>query len=84
MCVNGDKAERRPVTLGPVVDGLRVVRQGIKPDDQVVINGLMKIQPDAPGESRGPWANSPPTWSISPFASNQLEMKTSMIPGKCL
>ena len=46
--LNGDKAERRPVTLGPVIDGLRVVRQGLKPDDQVIIDGLMKIQPDAP------------------------------------
>jgi len=29
-----------PVTLGPIVDGLRVVQKGLNPDDQVVINGL--------------------------------------------
>jgi multidrug efflux system membrane fusion protein len=29
-----------PVTLGPIYEGLRVVRSGIKPDDRVVIEGL--------------------------------------------
>ena len=29
-----------PVTLGQLVDGLRVVREGLKPTDQVVIDGL--------------------------------------------
>ena len=35
----------RPVSLGPLVDGLRVVRAGLGPDDQVVINGLMRARP---------------------------------------
>ena len=30
----------RPVTLGPLIDGLRVVRGGLKPDDKVVLDGL--------------------------------------------
>lgn len=29
-----------PVTLGPIVDGLRVIKTGIKPDDRIVIEGL--------------------------------------------
>ena len=28
------------VTLGPIVDGLRVITGGIKPEDRVVIDGL--------------------------------------------
>jgi RND family efflux transporter MFP subunit len=36
----------RPVVLGPVVDGLRVVRSGITPNDRIVINGLMRLRPD--------------------------------------
>ena len=35
----------RPVQLGPVVDGLRVVRSGLKPGDTVVVNGLQRIRP---------------------------------------
>lgn len=30
----------RPVVLGPIVDGLRVVRSGLKPTDKVVLDGL--------------------------------------------
>lgn len=29
-----------PVTLGPVIDGLRVVKSGLKADDRIVIEGL--------------------------------------------
>ncbi len=42
------KAEYRPVTLGPVVDGLRVVRSGLKPGEKIVVNGLQRVRPGAP------------------------------------
>jgi len=32
--------QARPVKLGQLVDGLRVVRDGLKPDDKVVLDGL--------------------------------------------
>jgi RND family efflux transporter MFP subunit len=35
----------RSVTLGPLVDGLRVVRSGLVPDDVVVVNGLQRVRP---------------------------------------
>lgn len=35
----------RPVELGPLVDGLRVVRKGLKPTDQVVIQGVQAAMP---------------------------------------
>ena len=41
-------AEYRNVTLGPVFDGLRVVRDGIKPGEKIVVNGLQRVQPGAP------------------------------------
>jgi len=49
LVVNSDgKAEYRPVTLGPIVDGLRVVRGGVKPGEKIVINGLQRVHPGAP------------------------------------
>jgi multidrug efflux system membrane fusion protein len=42
------KAEQRKVTLGPVVDGLRVVRGGLHPGEQIVVNGLQRVKPGAP------------------------------------
>ncbi len=37
----------RPVTLGPLVDGLRVVRSGLQPKDVVLVNGLQRVRPGA-------------------------------------
>ncbi len=35
----------RPVEVGPVLDGLRVIRSGVKPQDRVVIAGAMTAPP---------------------------------------
>jgi len=43
-----NKAEYRTVILGPVVDGLRVVRKGVKPGETIVVNGLQRVRPGAP------------------------------------
>ena len=37
--------EYRSVELGRIVDGLRVIRKGVVPDEEVVINGLQRIRP---------------------------------------
>ncbi len=39
------KIESRPVTLGPVVDGLRVVRKGLTAGELIVVNGLQRVRP---------------------------------------
>jgi multidrug efflux system membrane fusion protein len=38
------------VTLGPIVDGLRVVRSGLKAGEPVVVNGLQRVRPGMPVE----------------------------------
>lgn len=40
-----DTVQYRAIQLGPVVDGLRVVREGLRPGEPVVINGLAHIRP---------------------------------------
>lgn len=40
--------EYRPVTLGPMIDGLRVVRTGLKPGEKVVVDGLQRVRPGSP------------------------------------
>ena len=39
------KAVQRNVVTGPLEDGLRIVREGLKPEDRVLINGLMAVRP---------------------------------------
>ena len=46
LIVNKDRGiEQRPVTLGPNLDGLRVVRTGLSSGDLVVVNGLQRVRP---------------------------------------
>jgi multidrug efflux system membrane fusion protein len=42
------KAEYREVKLGPVVEGLRVVKAGLHPGEKIVINGLQRVRPGSP------------------------------------
>lgn len=42
------KAEYRPVKLGPAIDGLRVVKEGLAAGDRIVVNGLQRVRPGAP------------------------------------
>lgn len=55
---------QRVLTLGPIVEGLRVVRAGLKPDERVIINGLANpfLRPGAKvnaefGEIKAPASN---------------------------
>jgi RND family efflux transporter MFP subunit len=43
----GNKAEYRPVQLGPIVDGLRVVESGLAYGETIVVNGLQRVRPGA-------------------------------------
>jgi RND family efflux transporter MFP subunit len=41
------KVTYRPVTLGPLEKGLRVVRDGLSTNDKIVVRGLQRIRPGA-------------------------------------
>lgn len=61
VVAEGDMVAARVVTPGPLHEGLRVIRDGLKPDDRVIINGLsnpfvrpgVKVQPQ-PGQIAPP------------------------------
>jgi membrane fusion protein, multidrug efflux system len=40
-----NEIQYRSVTLGPIVDGLRVVREGLEAGESVVVNGLQRVRP---------------------------------------
>jgi len=62
LVIDGDNVARpKYVTLGPVMDGLRVVTAGVEPDDRVIVNGLMRVRPGVkvtPQETVGTAENS--------------------------
>ena len=69
-----------PVTVGPVVDGLRVIKSGLTADSKVIIRGHQRIMPGVPirpkltrivpepSRNASP-AASPPTASSATFAA---------------
>ena len=56
----------RVVTLGPLIEGLRVVRSGLKPTDSIIIDGVQRARPGAkvtpkPGKIVPPAPGTGPT-----------------------
>jgi multidrug efflux pump subunit AcrA (membrane-fusion protein) len=39
--------EYRKVELGPIIGGLRVIRNGLKPEDWVIVNGVQRVRAGA-------------------------------------
>ena len=64
LVVDADNiAQQRYVTPGQLVDNLRVIKDGLKPDDRVVVNGLMRARPGA---------------KVTPEEQAQADAKTSI------
>jgi RND family efflux transporter MFP subunit len=42
-----NSVEYRKVELGPIIDGLRVIRGGLKPQEWVIVNGVQRVRPGA-------------------------------------
>jgi RND family efflux transporter MFP subunit len=48
LVVNGeDTVEYRPVKMGPLIDGLRVIAKGLRPDDRIIVDGIQQVRPGA-------------------------------------
>lgn len=45
---SGNVIEARKVVLGPLFEGLRVVRSGLTAEDRVVVNGIQRARPGKP------------------------------------
>ncbi|MBU2167611.1 MAG: efflux RND transporter periplasmic adaptor subunit [Alphaproteobacteria bacterium] len=68
----------RPVELGPLSDGLRVIRSGIEPTDRVIVNGQLRARPGqpvtpktveierTPTDTQAPVTRAPPAATATP------------------
>jgi multidrug efflux system membrane fusion protein len=53
--VNAEKkVEFRPVTIGPIIDGLRVVKTGLKPGESIIVEGLLRVRPGIVVDAKPP------------------------------
>jgi RND family efflux transporter MFP subunit len=53
------EVQARPVQTGPNVNGLRVVRTGLRPDDRVIVNGVQRVRPGVKVQARLVTATAP-------------------------
>jgi RND family efflux transporter MFP subunit len=60
----------RPLELGPVVDGLRVVRKGLTGNENVIINGLVNARPGS--------KVNPQPGDMNQFTTSQLELQKNV------
>src|ERR1043166_4765108 len=55
--VNAEKkVEFRAVTVGPIIDGLRVVKEGLKPGEQIIVEGVLRVRPGVVVDAKPPEA----------------------------
>ncbi len=63
-----NKATPRPVEIGATVEGLRIVRDGLAPTDQVIITGHGQLQPGAPVKPKKGVIKPDPSKQAAPTA----------------
>jgi RND family efflux transporter MFP subunit len=72
-----DVVSAKPVEIGPLVDGLRVIRSGLAPTDRVVIRGVQNAQPGTPVAVKpGRVATSAPSISPASFTAPAASQAT--------
>jgi RND family efflux transporter MFP subunit len=59
-------ARLRHIATGQLAQGLRVVKSGLQPNDQVIINGILKVRPDS--------VVKPQPGEMAQFTSNDISM----------
>lgn len=67
------KAMHRPVRIGGVVDGERIVNEGLREGERVVVNGLLRVRPGQEVNARSEPAPSPgtePPTGVTPGSAN--------------
>jgi RND family efflux transporter MFP subunit len=69
--------ERRDVKLGPQIDGLRVIEDGLKPKEWVVVSGLKDLKP---GDTVEPQRKEMPQRPASKEKPNQTEKLKKKFP----
>jgi hypothetical protein len=82
-----NKVQYRPVKLGPIIDGLRVITDGLTAGETIVVNGLQRVRPGAVvapervamGERRHGPDNKPDT-----MVARNAKLASSSAPGSAV
>ena len=68
----------RAVELGPKIEGLRIVRNGLNKDDTIIVKGLQRVRPGAPVAPQTVPMASPAT--LAALAQQRQALEASNLP----
>jgi RND family efflux transporter MFP subunit len=68
---NEDKIEYKPVELGQAIEGLRVIRNGLKEGERVVVVGMQRVRPNQAVEVKTQDPPKPPESSLAQILKSQ-------------
>lgn len=77
VVTNENTVEQRKVETGPLDGGLRVIENGLKPDDRVVIAGLMRAIPGQKVDPQLQKIEEPKTAEAKPIEAKPADSKPS-------
>lgn len=69
----------KPLQLGPISGGLRVVRSGLRPDDRVIVNGVQRARPGQKVQARNVAITRPPA-AAAPAVTTRAPPASSATP----
>jgi len=67
----------RPVKLGPAINGKRIVRSGLRPGEQIVVNGLQRVRPGMPVTPQTEIADRGATFQTAQRSGSTTESATT-------
>ena len=74
LAVNKENVvEKRQIRLGQLVDGLRVIEEGVQPDDRVIVKGVLRARPGAKVDPETIGMNSMTTSAIRAVGEAEKE-----------
>ena len=73
-----NKAAYRAVELGPKIEGLRIVRNGLSKTDKIVVNGLQRVRPGSQVQPEDSDMASPAT--LAALARQRQALEASNLP----
>lgn len=71
--------QSRSLTLGPVIEGLRVIRAGLGPEERVVVSGVQRVRPGRKVQARNVAISGQPQAAATPTAPNAAPASTGSI-----
>jgi RND family efflux transporter MFP subunit len=77
-----DRVVYRSVKIGQAVDGLRVIKEGLKADERVIIDGMQRVRPETEVKAALKPPPKPPTQALTQLLTAAKPAEGDKTPGR--